>query len=248
VVKRILDIGMSLAALLVLAPTMMAVAIAIRVSMGPPVLFRQLRPGLHGEPFELIKFRTMSPPVAPDGTQPPEHERVTRLGALLRRYSLDELPELWNVLRGDMCLVGPRPLLMEYLPRFSADQARRHEVPPGITGLAQVEGRHELEWEKRLKLDEWYVDHWSIGGDLWIMLRTLRAIPGGDAHAEIPEFEGTEAAGSAGHPGSQIPAAVQADGPGDGHRGDGRYAQDDAGGSGPEPGPVATSLSRWKPR
>jgi sugar transferase EpsL len=177
--------------LLILAPSMAMIALAIRLTMGRPILFRQPRPGLHERPFELVKFRTMTSATGPDGSELPDHERVTRTGMVLRRFSLDELPELWNVLKGDMSLVGPRPLLEEYLPRFSPEQARRHEVRPGITGLAQVRGRHELPWDDRLRLDVWYVDHWSIGGDLRIILQTFRVLFGGDARAEAPEFWGS---------------------------------------------------------
>jgi lipopolysaccharide/colanic/teichoic acid biosynthesis glycosyltransferase len=163
--------------------------------MGSPVFFRQTRPGLGGGPFTLIKFRTMRDSYGA-GAQPlPDESRITRLGAFLRRTSLDELPELWNVLKGDMSLIGPRPLLVEYLDRYTREQARRHEVKPGITGLAQVSGRNALSWEERLALDVWYVDNWTMWLDLKILTKTVAQVltrrgisaPG---HATMPEFEG----------------------------------------------------------
>jgi lipopolysaccharide/colanic/teichoic acid biosynthesis glycosyltransferase len=169
-VKRGIDIAGACVGLVLGALPMAVVAIAVRVSMGRPVLFKQVRPGLGGEPFTLIKFRTMR---TGDGT---DAERLTRVGAVLRATSLDELPEFWNVLRGDMSLVGPRPLLMQYLPLYSETQARRHEVRPGLTGLAQVEGRNLVDWQQRLANDVHYVDTWTIGGDIKIMARTLAAV------------------------------------------------------------------------
>ncbi len=188
-----MDVTLATAGLILLSPVIALVAIAIRLSMGSPVLFRQLRPGHQGRPFQLLKFRSMTPEAGPDGRYLPEQERVTTLGAILRRYSLDELLELWNVLKGDMSLVGPRPLLMEYMPRYTAEQARRHEVKPGITGLAQVRGRHELPWDERFRLDVWYVDHWSLRGDLEILVATARVMLKGDGRAAAPEFEGVTA-------------------------------------------------------
>jgi sugar transferase EpsL len=167
-----MDLGVAVTGLVLLAPLMAMIALAIRVRMGSPVLFRHERPGYLGRPFHLLKFRTMRPEVAPDGRPLGLDERVTPLGAFLRRTSLDELPELWNVLRGEMSLVGPRPLLMDYLSLYSTEQARRHEVRPGITGLAQVSGRHELAWEERFRLDVWYVDHWTLREDLRILAAT----------------------------------------------------------------------------
>lgn len=169
-VKRGIDIAGACIGLALGALPMAVVAIAVRISMGRPVLFKQVRPGLGGEPFTLVKFRTMRTGEGSDA------ERLTRVGAVLRATSLDELPEFWNVLRGDMSLVGPRPLLMQYLPLYSETQARRHEVRPGLTGLAQVEGRNLVNWQQRLASDVRYVDTWTVGGDIKIMLRTLAAV------------------------------------------------------------------------
>ena len=193
--KRTLDLTVSALALVLLAPLMVAVAILARVSIGRDVFFRQLRPGLHGRPFELIKIRSMRHATAPDGRQLPDSDRITPLGARLRAWSLDELPTLWNVLRGEMSLVGPRPLLMEYLGRYNTHQARRHEVKPGITGWAQVNGRNALSWEEKFELDVWYVDHWSFWLDLKILALTARQVilrqgishPG---NVTMPEFRG----------------------------------------------------------
>jgi sugar transferase EpsL len=171
--KRVMDVVLAATALVVLAPVMAAIGIAILVTMGKPVLFRQQRPGLRAEPFELVKFRSMREGSGTDGRPLPVNQRLTQLGYLLRRTSLDELPELWNILKGQMSIVGPRPLLMEYLPLYSAEQARRHEVRPGLTGLAQIKGRHLLKWDDRFALDVWYVDHWSIRLDLMVMGRTV---------------------------------------------------------------------------
>jgi lipopolysaccharide/colanic/teichoic acid biosynthesis glycosyltransferase len=171
-VKRALDVVVSLAALVVSSPVIAVVALTVLIATGRPVLFRQQRPGLRGRPFTLYKFRTMRP-VDPGASSVGDVDRLTRVGAWLRSTSLDELPELWNVLRGDMSLVGPRPLLMEYLPLYSPEQARRHEVRPGITGWAQVNGRNAISWEEKFRLDVWYVDHHSLGLDLKILLLTL---------------------------------------------------------------------------
>ena len=161
--------------LVVLSPVLAAVALTVRLTLGRPVLFRQTRPGLHGKPFTLYKFRSMNPPA--DGSPAEdEGERLTRVGAFLRSTSLDELPELWNVLRGDMSLVGPRPLLMEYLPLYTAEQARRHEVRPGMTGWAQVNGRNAITWVEKFELDVWYVDHRSLRLDLKIVALTIRQV------------------------------------------------------------------------
>lgn len=159
--------------LLVGAVPMAVIAAVIRVRMGGPVLFSQERPGLHGRSFRLYKFRTMLDATGPDGEPLPDAERLTVVGHLLRSTSLDELPEFYNVLRGDMSLVGPRPLLVEYLERYTPEQARRHEVRPGITGLAQVQGRNAISWDRKLALDVWYVDHWTLWLDVRILLRTL---------------------------------------------------------------------------
>jgi lipopolysaccharide/colanic/teichoic acid biosynthesis glycosyltransferase len=156
-----------------LLPVMAVVALGILATMGRPILFRQMRPGFRGEPFELIKFRSMGPESDKDGRPVPAKERLSRLGAFLRRTSIDELPELWNIVKGEMSLVGPRPLLMDYLPHYSAEQARRHDVKPGLTGLAQVNGRQTLDWEGRFALDVWYVDNWTLGLDLRILGSTI---------------------------------------------------------------------------
>lgn len=170
--KRAFDCAVALVGLIVLAPLLGVTALAIRLALGRPVIFAQRRPGRHGRPFVLYKFRTMSDVRAADGRLLPDHERLTRLGRLLRRTSVDELPELVNVIKGDMSLVGPRPLLMEYLPRYTAEQARRHDVRPGITGWAQLNGRNTLPWEQRFALDVWYVEHRSCRLDLRILLLT----------------------------------------------------------------------------
>ena len=174
--KRLIDIAVAAAGLVALAPALLLIAAAVRLTMGAPVLFQQRRPGLGGRPFRLLKFRTMRSAEGPDGQPKPDSERVTPLGCWLRSTSLDELPQLWNVLKGEMSLVGPRPLLMEYLPRYTAEQARRHELRPGITGWAQVNGRNALHWEDKFDYDVWYVDHWSVPLDLKILLRTMRKV------------------------------------------------------------------------
>jgi sugar transferase EpsL len=174
--KRVFDVAASAAGLVLLAPLLGGVALAIRMRLGRPVLFRQRRPGLHGEPFTLLKFRTMRDALDADGTPLPDEARMTRLGRLLRSTSLDELPTLWNGLRGEMSLVGPRPLLMEYLPLYTREQARRHEVRPGITGWAQVNGRNALRWEEKFQLDVWYVDNRTAWLDFEILLRTMMKV------------------------------------------------------------------------
>lgn len=190
-----IDILGSLAALLVLLPVILLVAAAIRWRMGAPVLFRQLRPGLHGRPFEMIKFRTMLNATDAQGRPLPDADRLTALGRFLRAASLDELPELWNVLKGDMSLVGPRPLLMEYLELYSPEQARRHEVMPGITGWAQVNGRNAISWEEKFRHDVWYVDNRSLWLDLKILLMSVVKVFGrqgisADGEATMPRFRG----------------------------------------------------------
>ena len=170
--KRAFDVAVSLMILLLLCPLLAGVALTVWLALGGPVLFRQERPGLGGRPFTLYKFRTMRP-AAPGADGASDAERLSRVGAFLRSTSLDELPELWNVLRGDMSLVGPRPLLMEYLPLYSPEQARRHEARPGMTGWAQVNGRNAISWEEKFRLDVWYVDHRSFALDLKILLLTL---------------------------------------------------------------------------
>jgi sugar transferase EpsL len=171
-VKRALDCGVAACGLVVTAPLMGGIAIAVWATQGGPILFRQTRPGLHGRPITVLKFRTMRNASDDAGAVLPDEHRLTRFGQRLRRSSLDELPQLWNVLRGDLSLVGPRPLLMEYLDRYTPEQARRHDVLPGITGWAQVNGRNAVEWDRRFDLDLWYVDNWSLTLDLKIALRT----------------------------------------------------------------------------
>ena len=173
--KRAMDVAGACVGLAVSAPLMAGAAVAIRTTMGSPVLFRQARPGHHGRPFELMKFRTMAVAKAGEGIES-DGARLTRLGSLLRKLSIDELPTFINVLKGDMSLVGPRPLLMAYLPRYSARQSRRHEVKPGVTGWAQVNGRNALSWEEKFELDVWYVDHQSIGLDLLILWKTVAKV------------------------------------------------------------------------
>jgi lipopolysaccharide/colanic/teichoic acid biosynthesis glycosyltransferase len=196
-VKRIVDALLSGALLVALSPLLLAIATAIQISMGNPVFFKQSRPGLGGKPFTLVKFRTMRDAYDASGQPLPDDSRLTRSGAVLRRLSVDELPELWNVLKGDMSLVGPRPLLMQYLDRYTPQQARRHEVKPGITGLAQVSGRNALSWEDRLALDVWYVNHWSLWLDVKILARTVwqvfaRRGVSAPGHATMPEFRGDD--------------------------------------------------------
>ncbi len=178
--KRAFDVVGAAGALLLLSPVLLVVAALIRATLGSPVLFRQQRPGRHATPFQILKFRTMQEAYGPSGDRLPDAERLTRLGRFLRRTSLDELPELWNVLKGEMSLVGPRPLLMEYLPLYDDQQARRHAVRPGITGLAQVSGRNALNWEEKFDLDVWYVDNRSFVLDLKILLRTVSKVLAGD--------------------------------------------------------------------
>jgi len=193
--KRSIDLIGSVAGLVILSPLMLIIALAIRLKLGAPVLFRQQRPGLHGKVFNLYKFRTMTDGRDADDMLLPDNQRLTRLGRWLRSTSLDELPELLNVLRGDMSLVGPRPLLTQYLNRYTPEQARRHEVKPGITGWAQINGRNALDWEDRFKLDVWYVDHQSGWLDIWILILTIwkvlrREGISAQGHATMSEFMG----------------------------------------------------------
>jgi sugar transferase EpsL len=174
--KRLLDLAAALLALVILAPLAALVAAAVRLALGSPVIFRQQRPGRSGRPFVLYKFRTMRDVTALDGRELPDADRLTSFGRWLRGTSLDELPELVNVLKGDMSFVGPRPLLMEYLPLYTAEQARRHEVRPGVTGWAQVNGRNAVGWPDRFRLDVWYVDHLSLALDLRILVMTARQV------------------------------------------------------------------------
>lgn len=171
--KRLVDVVGSAAALILLSPVLLMTAVAVRLALGSPVIFRQVRPGLHGRPFVLYKFRSMRDARNASGEELPDAERLTRFGQLLRSMSIDELPELFNVLRGDMSLVGPRPLLMEYLPLYTPAQARRHDVRPGITGWAQVNGRNAAKWSDRFVLDVWYVDNCSFWLDVRIIVSTL---------------------------------------------------------------------------
>jgi len=183
--------------MLILSPVILLVALLVRIRLGSPVLFRQQRPGLYGRPFTLLKFRTMTDATGETDELLPDAQRLTPFGLFLRRSSLDELPELYNVLRGDMSLVGPRPLLMEYLPLYTPEQARRHEVRPGLTGWAQVNGRNAISWEEKFSLDRWYVDHQSLGLDLkilWMTLRNVIAQQGISAQGEptMPKFTGDD--------------------------------------------------------
>jgi sugar transferase EpsL len=192
--------GLDLLALLVVTPFVlpvaMVVALAVRLQMGRPVFFRQVRPGYKAVPFTLLKFRTMNSAGDAQGSLLSDEKRLTKLGELLRRFSLDEIPQLWNVLKGEMSLVGPRPLLSQYLGRYTPEQERRHEVKPGVTGWAQVNGRNALSWEQRFELDVWYVDHWSLWIDLKIIVKTIRKVwmregISGTGHATMPEFLGS---------------------------------------------------------
>lgn len=190
-----MDIVAASLLLVLLGPVMLIVAVCIRLAIGRPVLFRQVRPGYRAQPFELVKFRTMRDALNESGQPLPDAERLTRLGSWLRRSSLDELPELVNVLKGEMSLVGPRPLLMEYVPLYSAEQARRHEVRPGLTGWAQVNGRNALDWAEKLRLDVWYVDNRTLLLDLKILaLTVLRVVQAKDVtqagHATAERFTG----------------------------------------------------------
>lgn len=193
--KRAIDVSVASTLLVLSSPLIVGTAIVVRCSLGAPVLFRQTRPGLHGEPFSVFKFRTMRDQVDKSGNPRPDAERLTPLGRRLRSLSLDELPQLINVLRGDMSLVGPRPLLVQYLERYSAEQSRRHDVLPGITGWAQINGRNDLPWSQKLELDVWYVDHWSLSLDAMILARTLMKVLKRDGisaagHATTAEFMG----------------------------------------------------------
>lgn len=198
--KRLFDIVASFCALLLLSPIIAIVAWKIRKNLGSPVLFRQTRPGLHGKPFEMVKFRTMKDATDAQGNILPDAERMTPFGNKLRSSSLDELPELWNVLKGEMSLVGPRPLLMQYLPLYSPEQARRHEVRPGVTGWAQINGRNAISWEDKFKLDVWYVVNHSFGLDIKILLLTVKKVfvkegISADGHVTIAPFTGNEQQG-----------------------------------------------------
>ena len=194
--KRLLDIVIASSALVLLSPVYALVAYKVKKNLGSPVLFRQLRPGLHGKPFEMVKFRTMKDALDLDGNPLPDSERLTAFGKMLRATSLDEMPELWNVIKGDMSIVGPRPLLMEYLPLYNEQQAKRHNVRPGITGHAQVNGRNAISWEKKFELDTWYVENQSLWLDFKIMLKTVKKVIAKDdisaeGQATTTKFTGT---------------------------------------------------------
>ena len=196
VVKKLLDRTAAGVGLIVAAPVLATTAAAVAVSMGRPVVFRQRRIGLHGREFAIAKFRTMRDAYDAHGAALPDAERLTRLGKFLRSTSLDELPQLWNVLRGELSLVGPRPLHVRYLPRYDQEQARRHDVLPGLTGWAQVHGRNQVDWEARFRLDVWYVDHWSVWLDLRILARTAWTLARRQGisrrdHATMYEFMGS---------------------------------------------------------
>jgi lipopolysaccharide/colanic/teichoic acid biosynthesis glycosyltransferase len=195
--KRLLDIIIASIALILLSPLYFYVAHKVKKNLGSPVLFRQVRPGLHGKPFEMIKFRSMKDAVDKQGNPLPDSERLTPFGQMLRSTSLDEMPELWNVIKGDMSIVGPRPLLMEYLPLYSPEQAKRHDVRPGMTGHAQVNGRNAIGWEEKFKLDTWYVENRSTWLDFKIMFKTVHKVLAKDdisaeGEATMTRFTGSQ--------------------------------------------------------
>lgn len=194
--KRLLDIVIASIALVILSPLYIFVAYKVKKNLGSPVLFRQVRPGLNGKPFEMIKFRTMKDMIDMQGHVLPDNERLTSFGKMLRSTSLDEMPELWNVIKGDMSIVGPRPLLMEYLPLYTIEQAKRHDVRPGMTGYAQVNGRNAISWEEKFKLDTWYVENQSVWLDFKIMFKTVKKVIAKDdineaGEATMSKFTGT---------------------------------------------------------
>lgn len=194
-IKRLLDIIIASTALLLLSPLYFFVAYKVKKNLGSPVLFRQVRPGLHGKPFEMIKFRSMKDAVDAQGNPLPDSERLTPFGKMLRSSSLDEMPELWNVIKGDMSIVGPRPLLMEYLPLYSPEQAKRHDVRPGMTGHAQVNGRNAISWEEKFTMDTWYAENHSIWLDFKIMLKTIKVVfirenVNDESGHSMPKFKG----------------------------------------------------------
>lgn len=195
--KRLLDIVLASFGLILFAPIIFVVAVCLRCKLGSPVIFSQVRPGKHGKPFKMVKFRTMLDAFDVNGDPLPDSQRMTRFGSFLRSSSLDELPELWNVLKGDMSLVGPRPLLMEYLPLYNPEQYRRHEVRPGVTGWAQINGRNALSWEEKFELDVWYVDNRSLWLDVKIIFLTIKKVvvrDGISAEGEVtmPKFTGSK--------------------------------------------------------
>jgi lipopolysaccharide/colanic/teichoic acid biosynthesis glycosyltransferase len=196
-VKRLFDLAGALALLIILSPVILVTAVVVAIGLGRPILFRQKRAGYRGQIFEMIKFRSMTDARDADGNLMPDDQRLPRLGQFLRASSLDELPELWNILRGDMSLIGPRPLLVRYLDRYTPEQARRHEVRPGLTGWAQVNGRNTVDWDDRLAMDVWYVDHQNFRLDVIVALRTVitvlrRSGVSAEGHATMPEFMGSE--------------------------------------------------------
>ena len=195
--KRLLDIIIATTALILLSPLYAFVAYKVKKNLGSPVLFRQVRPGLHGKPFEMIKFRTMRDALDAQGNPLPDSERLTPFGKMLRSSSLDEMPELWNVIKGDMSIVGPRPLLTEYVPLYNTEQAKRHNVRPGMTGHAQVNGRNAIGWEEKFKLDTWYVENQSTRLDFKIMFKTVHKVLAKDdisaeGEATMTRFTGTD--------------------------------------------------------
>ncbi len=194
--KRLLDIIIASIALILLSPLYAFVAYKVKKNLGSPVLFRQVRPGLHGKPFEMIKFRTMKDAADEQGNPLPDSERLTPFGKMLRSTSLDEMPELWNVIKGDMSIVGPRPLLTEYLPLYNEEQAKRHNVRPGMTGHAQVNGRNAISWEEKFKLDTWYVENQSTLLDFKIMFKTVHKVLAKDDINEAGEVTMTKFTGS----------------------------------------------------
>ncbi len=197
--KRVLDVVIASTALLLLSPLYLFVAYKVRKNLGSPVLFRQVRPGLHGKPFEMIKFRSMKDALDENGNPLPDSERLTPFGKMLRATSLDEMPELWNVIKGEMSIVGPRPLLMEYLPLYNSEQAKRHNVRPGMTGYAQVNGRNAISWEEKFKLDTWYVENQSLWLDFKIMLKTVKKVLAKDDISAEGEATMSKFTGSAEH-------------------------------------------------
>ncbi len=196
-VKRLFDVIVSTVVLISFSWLILILALLVRLNLGAPVFFRQKRPGLDGKIFEMVKFRTMRNATSSDGTPLPDDQRMTKFGNLLRKLSLDELPELWNVVKGDMSLVGPRPLLVQYLDRYSPRQMRRHETRPGVTGWAQVNGRNAVAWEDRFEMDVWYVENWSFALDLKILWMTVltvfkRSGVSAEGHVTMPEFMGSQ--------------------------------------------------------
>lgn len=194
--KRIFDLVLASTGLITAFPVMVVIAVLIRINFGSPIFFKHIRPGLHGKPFMIIKFRSMINAYDENGNLLPDKQRMTPLGNFLRSTSLDELPELWNVVKGEMSLVGPRPLLMRYIPRYNSEQMRRHDVLPGITGLAQINGRNAITWEEKFKYDVWYVDNWSLWLDIKILFATVLQIfkregISHEGYATSPEFRGS---------------------------------------------------------